>query len=364
MASDKKDKSKEEFTADFPRLIELVRNEDNGHMEFYHLDPRGRPTASERVPTGRTSREGDEVVSVPPPSVPWPLPRRQHVERFFKEDTNAKYFRAVVAYLERHIDLPSAAYVVFLAAWIVHTHIVDWISATPHIFLPGPPETGKSRTLAACLHAARRGILTNASREAAMIRYADEYHATLGLDVIDFMEQIKEMKDFYAARTYRDGTVTTRVLDYQKGRFQGMQHYEAYGPTMVVSNYALSDAVISSRTLTIPVHKSTRQFGPRPTADMGLELRERGAAFRARTFSLKLRNDLPTPHIAEGRLGEILEGLALVVELTDPAQIRFLKAWWRPSPRSAGGSPERRFKSRYCVTVSVRSGRGRPGKSK
>jgi hypothetical protein len=205
--------------------------------------------------------------------------------------------------------------------------LVDLCPASPYIVLLGPPETGKSRALAACIHAARRGVLTMNAREAALIRHADEYKAAIALDVIDFMEAIRNSMDFFAARTKNDGTVTTRILDYRKGRFQGMQHYEAFGATLVASNKPLSNDVIGSRSLVIQACQGRRRFLENVTPELALTLRERGVAFRARVLQRALRRELPPiPDLAPGRLGDLLSGLAWVVAICQPAAIDVLKA--------------------------------------
>ena len=163
-------------------------------------------------------------------------------------------------------------------------------------------------------------------REAALIRYASDYRATLALDTIDFMGCIRGMADFFAARTTNDGAVTTRILDYRKGPFQGIEHYTAYGATLVASNTPIGDDIIASRSLVMTASQSSRAFPERATPELALPLRERGTAFRVRVMQLERQGKLlPPPVLAPGRLGEILSGLALAVILTDPSYLPTLK---------------------------------------
>lgn len=309
------------LTTAFPGLIDLVVNEERNRVEFLYLGPEGRWRSAPSFSPPRGT-----VKWIPPPSrsIPWLLPRREQVARYVKEDTDAAYFGALLDWIKKHVDL-TPAYAVLLAAWIVHTYLIDLLYDSPYVVLAGPPETGKSRAVAAAIHTARRGILTMNVREAALIRYAADYYATVAIDTTNFMEAIKPMMDFFAARTKNDGSVTTRILDFTRGPFEGIRHYNPFGATLVASNAALSDDIIASRSLVIQARQSSRRF-PAVTPELALPLRERGTAFRVRALRPAKRRRLPElPALAPGRLGELLSGLALAVALTDPSQIPILR---------------------------------------
>jgi hypothetical protein len=58
---------------------------------------------------------------------------------------------------------------------------------------------------------------------------------------------------------------------------------------------------------------------------LALPLRERGTAFRARMLRLAERKALPAvPAVAQGRLGEILSGLVLALQVCVPARVSVL----------------------------------------
>jgi len=152
-----------------------------------------------------------------------------------------------------------------------------------------------------------------------MIRYADDLHASVAIDTIDFMAQVRPMQDFFAARTKKDGTVTTRVLDHKAGRFRGIQHYTAFGATIVSSNTGVTEEWMASRTLGIQACRASRKFDTAVDRDQARSLRERGTAFRARVLEDVARHGLQrTERLAPGRLGDLMSGLALAVQLTDP----------------------------------------------
>jgi hypothetical protein len=316
-----------EPTADFPGLVDLLVGNDGG-VWFWFLWPDGSHFEFlQKHAPGRSVGDKD-IIEVPPlrSALPWLLPRGAEVHRWLKEDTDAAYFAALQEWICRHIDLADERHVVLLAAWIAHSYLVDLCSASPYIVFLGPAETGKSRALAACVHAARRGILTMTPREAALIRYTAECKATIGIDTIDFMDAIRNTRDFFAARTKKDGTMTTRVLDYRKGPFEGMQHYEAYGATLVASNKPLSDDIIASRSLVLQACQGTRRFLENVTPELAQPLRERGTAFRARVLKREYQNALPpVPDLAPGRLGDMLSGLALATAICDGAAVAVLK---------------------------------------
>jgi hypothetical protein len=320
-------KTVDEPVADFPGLIELVINEKNV-VEFWRLDVSAGTRFVTRENGGVKTSSGDNMIWVPPPadSLPWLLPRSKEVKDHLEHDSDGAYFAALCDWLRSEVQLPRPEHVILLAAWVAHTHIVDLVHASPYVLLLGPPETGKSRTLGACIHAARRGVLTMTAREAALIRYAADFHASLALDTIDFMSVIRPIADFFAARTKDDGTVTTRVLDYKAGKFSGIRHFKAFGPTLVSSNKALSDDVIASRTLEIRACQSNQPFRTPITPELARPLRERGAAFRARMLMGAATRQLPSPpDLAPGRLGELMSGLALAVRICDPPSLSVLE---------------------------------------
>jgi hypothetical protein len=194
--------------------------------------------------------------------------------------------------------------------------------------LSGPPESGKTRALNTCIKVARRGILTMNAREAALIRYAQDLKATIALDVVDLMAYVRPMQDFFAARTKNDGALTTRILDFAKGPFNGLQHYAPFGATLVASNTGLSEDWIVSRTLVISACRATRSFVAPPDAAKANDLRERGTAFRGRVLmALAAGKKLPSqPRIADGRLGDLLSGLVQAIMLTAPARLPELQS--------------------------------------
>jgi hypothetical protein len=355
----------QEPSADFPGLVDLVLNEKSGMVEFWRFNQTGQLSFDVRSVTGLKAAMDKSIVNVAPDrrALPWELPRAAQVTHFLEADDDASYFAALQLWIGQHVDLADSRLVVFLAAWIAHTYLVDLCAASPYVVLLGPPETGKSRTLAACIHPARRGILTMTPREAALIRYADECKATIALDTVDFMTQIRNTKDFFAARTKNDGTLTTRVLDFRKGPFQGMQHYHAFGPTMIASNTPLSDEVISSRSLVIQACQSKRRFLVNITADLARELRERGTAFRARVLQRHEVSQLPpVPDVAEGRLGDMMSGLAWAVQICAPealATLRELTTTFAAARRTEAADLLEVDALRVCIEMATKSETGK-----
>lgn len=318
----------DEPVAHFEGLIEIVKNDQDGTVEFWRTWPGKKTQFVTRVRSGTTGLDGKPIMWVPPPqkALPWQLPRRKQVEHHFARDTDAAYFEDLLQWIKDNVDLPSFAFVVLLAAWIVHTYLIDLITDSPYVLLLGPPESGKTRALNACIQTARRGILTMTAREAALIRYANDFHAAIALDVIDFMAHVRPMQDFFAARTKNDGSVTTRILDYAKGPFKGIQHYQAFGATLVASNTGVDEEWMASRALAVLSCRASREF-PRPVdRAIALGLRERGTAFRARVLTSVAQTPLAVPQrLAPGRLGDLLSGLALAVQLTAPSYLSQLQ---------------------------------------
>jgi hypothetical protein len=323
-----------EFTAHFDGLVDLVLDARTGRVKFWCRRPKGTATAPywfvERVVKPGGGDSGEQVVWVPPAQkdLPWLLPRHAEVERYFVEDTDEQYFAALCEWIESNVDLPKPEHTTLLAGWIAHSYFIDLVHASPYVLLLGPPEAGKTRALEACIHASRRGVLMPDAREAAVIRYTAHHHATLALDVIDFIQAIKPSMDIFAARTKNNGTVTTRVIDPKKGPFEGgVVQFVAFGATIAASNAALSNEVIASRTLPIQMREVDHPGRPPITPELARTLRERGTAFRARMLMRASDGTLPNPpRVARGRLGEIMSPLVLAVHVCAPAQLSALEA--------------------------------------
>lgn len=323
-------------TANFPGLIELVWNEKSSRVEFWCPRPKspgrskspGRFWFVERVVQPGGGDRGEAAVWVPPSvrDLPWLLPRRAEVERYLLKDSDPQYFQALCDWIESNVQLPKPEHVTLLAAWIIHSHIVDLAFASPYILLLGPPDAGKSRTLECCIHAARRGILWMTARDASLIRAADDFGATIALDVTDFMRAIGESVDFFTARSKNNGTKTTRILDPQQGSFGGARHFSAYGATIVASNRAVMHEAIASRCFPILAREADRPFRQPITPELALPLRERGVAFRARMLKRESRGELPAaPDLGRHRLGELLAPLAQVVQHCAPDRLAHLR---------------------------------------
>jgi hypothetical protein len=104
--------------------------------------------------------------------------------------------------------------------------------------------------------------------------------------------------------------------------FDDTRHYNLYGATVIATNVHDSN-YLDSRSVTIVMSESERQFENDPREHDFISLRERCTAFRARW----MMKDLPeVVKPARHRLGDILRPLAQILEIVAPQKMKDLLA--------------------------------------
>jgi hypothetical protein len=312
-----KDTSKPQYKADFPFLVDLV--DKNGKCVYLALEDKEIITAGDYT-------EPDGTKYFPPKyeKVLWALPRLKKVQSAYKELTEPgrgkantrKLFRDIVMYLKGVSKLPTEAHYTLLAAWAMHTYLLDKFHYSPIVWLYAVPERGKSRTGKGLIFISYRGLCVESVRESFLIRASGNYKSSLFLDVVDVTKKLEAAgSDDIIMSRYEKGLTVTRVNQYDKGPFEDTSQYEVFGATVIGSNEGLSPAM-ETRAIQINMPATTKNFETPVTKEAGLEIRERLVAFRAKYLAEEIP-DCPKP--AKGRLGDILKPLLQIIRLVDPA---------------------------------------------
>lgn len=312
VSSDKPSEST--LSARFAGLVDLV--EQDGQSAFLILED------GELKVIDQVEREG--IIHEPPPKqkIPWLLPRAKEVLEYDdlqKSLTQANRDRALfndlVSNLKSASELPNEGYYDLLAAWVMHTYLLETTQYSPIICLYAVPERGKSRTGKALIYLSYRGFHVESLRDAYLIRVASNFCSSLFFDVKDIWRKAEKngSEDMLLLR-FEKGARVPRVNKPDKGPFEDTDYYEVFGPTIIATNESVHK-ILETRAIQINMPETTRRFENDVTPEVFLPLKERLLAFRARHLGEQL-TDIAKP--ARGRLGDILKPILQLIRLVRP----------------------------------------------
>jgi len=319
-----------EPSAWFPGLVDIVEDDD-GEPAFLIRNPDGSLT---------TTTETAKYTVPDRNALPWLLPRDEQVRKYYVVDTIAEVYRDLLAY-HRWASKLDDHYYPIIALHDILTYLQEKVQYFPQIeFASSDPERGKSRQGQSMAHVSYRGIITETMREPNLFRWSDSLHATIFFDVRDpWTKALKRgSDDALLGRFDRHGAKVARIHEPGLNPLAGgTTYYSAYGPTIYAVNEAMPDPMGSRCIPIVPPQASGRW--PDLTPAHGLPYRERLVALAARIYP----DDLPdVPKPLDGRLGDILHGLARIARLIgDDVYQSFLKSAHqvhqeRQSERGAG----------------------------
>jgi hypothetical protein len=296
------------YTAYFPELVDLVEDEA-GNVAFL-------------------VKEGEKLVIKPSVVVdsetfyapvhrqlPFKfLPRGVEVLKHFSQDADQKLFADLITYLKLVSELPNDDLYELIAAWILHTYLLEAFEYSPYIWLYAIPERGKSRTGKGAIYVAYRGVHVESLRDPYLIRISNNLKATIFFDAMDIWGKAEKAgsEDFLLQR-YEHGALVARVLYPERGAYEDTKYFDIWGATLVATNEPVHQA-LESRAVLISMKEASREFGDIPL-ELARSLKERLVALRARHLGRELPQiDKP----AKGRLGDILKPLMQVILLVAP----------------------------------------------
>lgn len=166
----------------------------------------------------------------------------------------AEVLSSVEARINRYLVMPSdyaAEHRLTLAAWVMMTYAYPALSAVPYLYLSGPPNSGKTRTMELLSRMVFRPTMTANLTGAALYRTRDMYGGVLLYDEAERMQaggaDVASLRSILLAGYKRDA-VTTRI-DSQ-GDKQVPKPYSCYGPVVLGAIQAMP-AALASRCITI-----------------------------------------------------------------------------------------------------------------
>jgi len=296
------------YTAQLEGLVDLV--EDEGEPAFLLVEGDGRLQVMRVV-----ERDGQMLTPPPKDKIPWLLPRADEVLRHYQADRDEKLYDDLTTYHRAVSELPSDAHYEFLAAWDMHTHLLEEAQYSPELCFLAVPERGKTRTGKGMVYVAYRGIHVESLRDPYIVRFAEYFGGTIFFDVMGLWRKAERegTQDVILGR-YERGIRVPRVVYPERGPHRDTVYFSIFGPTVIGTNEAIHH-ILDTRGVTITMPETRRSFEDDITPEAARPLRERLAAFRARHLGK------PLPQVrkpASGRLGDILRPLRQIVRLVRP----------------------------------------------
>ncbi len=305
------------ITAHFDGLVDIVESE--GHPAFL-IKENGLPKVLSQI-------ELDGKIYIPPPKdqILWLLPRAEKVLEYcrgFKkadeEIINSALFEDLIYYHKGISELPNNSYYVLLAAWVMHTYLMESFYYSPILLFYAVPERGKSRTGKGLTYVSYRGIHTETINEANLFRWSENHRASLFLDVRDLWQKAeKRGADDILLSRIEKGCKVSRVLWPERGAFRDTVNYDVFGPTIIATNEAIHH-ILDTRCISITMSDSSRKFEDPVISEWALPLKERLVEFRFRNMDQGLPVLLKPAH---GRLGDILKPLYQIVYLVSDKRV-------------------------------------------
>jgi hypothetical protein len=242
--------------------------------------------------------------------LPFTLPRAAEVIRYYEIQDDTIY-DDVLAYLKRFSALDDEQWAI-VAHYVFLTYLHDHpaIDYCPYLLFNAVPERGKSRSGKSIINIAFRGIHLVELREANMFRYSENLHGTLFFDIMDISKKAERSNcDDMLLLRYEKGAKCSRVLYPDRGAFNDTVYYDVYGPTIIATNKQADD-ILETRCLPIIMPNRPGNY-ENPRKEIGLELKERLTAWRAKYFQVELP-DIETIEGISGRLWDITKPLFMV----------------------------------------------------
>jgi len=188
----------------------------------------------------------------PPRVVPWILP--EGPETYKKTET---LFEEIKQCLHAHLETPKPEDLTVIAAWILHTWIMERFESTPYLFFYGAFECGKTRALEIIQQLSFRGWLVTSITSSFLYRPVQEWKPTLLLDESETFISRPEILGILNAG-YKRGMVVPRQIQNQDGTWQ-TEWFDLFCPKVLAGTEDMVRTT-KSRCVTFKMAKATRKI--------------------------------------------------------------------------------------------------------
>lgn len=215
----------------------------------------------------------------------WPLPGRISLD----EDPR-NLLEDLVAFIKDYVEFPSERTYYAFAAWIICSHLIDWLSHAPRIIVNAPTEHGKGRVCKMVALLAYRGVYLGDPSIAVLYHLTSWERATI---VIDELQDIaKSQKELFIRimGVFKLGFDIGTNIPRMNPDNTEIDAFQTYSFWIVASKDFRFSEDQQNRSIMITMRKRTRELKPDPMNNK--EALERASALRTRLYSLRIRISL------------------------------------------------------------------------
>lgn len=301
----------------FPGLVDLVDN--NGNVAYLIKDDNGLVVAD-------TWEDATGNVYCPPGKqhIQFSLINAENALGHYTDKNDNQLYQDLLKFCPRFSYLePDAWAIIVLSIMLSYLQDHSDVRYLPVIYFYAVAERGKSRTAKTMLATSYRGQHLVDIRPANIVRFAENFGATIFFDVTDLWKSAEKSDgtDILLGR-FEKGCQIVRVLNPDKGPFADQTYFNVYGSTIVATNEP-ANVTFESRCLSITMPNKPNQY-ENLTPEMGVPFKERLTAFRARMMNTPLPVVEPIPGIT-GRLWDISEPLFRLAMVVAPEAVEPMK---------------------------------------
>lgn len=215
----------------------------------------------------------------------WPLPGRIDLG----EDPG-NLLDDLVAFIKDYVEFPSERTYYAFAAWIISTHLIDWLSHAPRIIVNAPTEHGKGRVCKMVSLLAYRGVYLGDPSIAVLYHLTSWERATI---VIDELQDIaKSQKELFIRimGVFKLGFDIGANIPRMNPDNTEIDTFQTYSFWLVASKDFRFTEDQQNRSIMITMRKRTRELKPDPMNDK--EALNRALGLRTRLYSLRTKVSL------------------------------------------------------------------------
>ena len=161
-------------------------------------------------------------------------------------------FQEVKTQFLTYLDLNNQRFYDFLTLWVIGTYYHQLFNSYPYVYMNGPTNSGKSKTLELCSCIAFNGRLSLHTNPVGIFRMIDESRCTLLLDELEHLTGRMRNQQFRTMLLggYRKGGYVQRMIRSNELGDYEPRDYETYSPKML-ANITGMDNVLEQRCITL-----------------------------------------------------------------------------------------------------------------
>lgn len=290
---------------DIPCLVDVVQTEDGLK---YLLKEAGELVLKDAV-------EVKGQTYIPPETVKLFSPVTERVLEFYESDIDTKLFLDLCGFIYEHVDHQEAIYYKVVAAWIMHTYLIESFDYSPYLFCYGPIGTGKSKQGEILVLLIFRGLFTVGITEAGIFRVTELFNPSFVIDELSIWRKDGKTDIQQLLNTRFQRGLSVVRINLNRDGIEAVETFNVFGATCIATAEEVP-AALRSRRLLIVMDKNSRKIRRKVDVKRGRVLKDRLTAFRARHLGEAL--EIPDQLVNDGRLDDVVLPLHQIIRLCSP----------------------------------------------